>query len=248
MKRIFCLLTALALAAFTLSAGKPQQKIVILGDSYSTFENLIPEGYACWYFLDPSNPVQNYEGERNDVHKASRTWWNILLKKTKSRLLLNSSYSGATISSTGYGGADYSDRSFVTRAKTDIVGPDGKPGRCGETPDIVLIFGGTNDRWANSPIGEILPPSEWEHADLTACMPSVSYLLGYLKSHLPSGTRIVMIVNTELGETFEDGFAKVCEVYGAECIQLRDIPKQLGHPSKKGMKKIASQVKAGLAM
>ena len=31
------------------------QNILILGDSYSTYKNLIPEGYSTWY---PGNDVQ----------------------------------------------------------------------------------------------------------------------------------------------------------------------------------------------
>ena len=228
-------------------AGGKKTTVVILGDSYSTFEGYIPEGYACWYFNDPNAPAQTSDREpSNNVHKVNKTWWRILLKKTGWDLLLNSSYSGATICSTGYGRADYSDRSFVTRAKTDIVGPDGKPGRCGQIPDMVLIFGGTNDCWARSPIGDVLPKDQWKNADLKACMPSTSYLLGYLKENLPASTRIVMIVNSELGQVFEDGFADACRIYGAECIQLHDVEKQLGHPSITGMKQIAAQLQSAL--
>ena len=54
---------------------------------------------------------------------------------------VNNSYSGSTVCHTGYEKADYSDRSFITRIHN--LG----------TPDIILVFGGTNDSWAGAPIG-----------------------------------------------------------------------------------------------
>lgn len=214
------------------TTARPGAKIVILGDSYSTFEGCIPEGYACWYFKGNGG---------NNVHSADSTWWRILCRQTGSRLLLNSSYSGATISSSGYLKQDYTDRSFVTRAKTDIATEDGSLPRCIEVPDIVLIFGGTNDHWAGSPVGEVLPPDKWKGADLKQCLPSTSYMLGYLREKLPN-TRIVMIVNTGLGSEIENGFSKACKLYGAECIFLHDIDKILNHPSLLGMRQIAAQL------
>lgn len=230
MKKILPLFIALALAICT--ASKPQ-KIVILGDSYSTFEGCIPEGYANWYWVGEGG---------NDVHSADSTWWSHLQRRTGVDILLNSSYSGATICNIGYRGEDYTDRSFVTRAKTDIVREDGKAGRCGEIPDAVLIFGGTNDCWAKSPRGKVVDPAEWRSANLNECFPATSYLLGYLKEKLPAETRVIVIVNTELGEEFETSFAEACKLYGAECVQLKDIHKIRNHPSQLGMRQIADQL------
>ena len=71
-------------------------KVFILGDSYSTFEGHIPEGYATWYYKDIRNDT--------DVEKAEQTWWKKVLDNTKSELVLNCSYSGTTICHTGYSG------------------------------------------------------------------------------------------------------------------------------------------------
>ena len=234
MKKLLPLFILLAVVICT--ASKPQ-KIVILGDSYSTFEGCIPEGYANWY----------WKGEGgNDVHSADSTWWSHLQRRTDVEILLNSSYSGATICNVGYRKEDYSDRSFVTRAKTDIVKEDGTPGRCGEFPDAVLIFGGTNDCWAGSPQGQVIEPSAWKNANLNECFPAMSYLLGYLKEKLPAETRVIVIMNTELGEIFETSFKKACDLYGAEFVQLKDIHKIRNHPSILGMRQIAEQMEVVL--
>lgn len=70
------------------------------------------------------------------------TWWHQFIKENNYRLCVNNSFSGATICHTGYRSEDYSDRSFITRMKA--LG----------CPDIIFIFGATNDYWAKSPLGE----------------------------------------------------------------------------------------------
>lgn len=229
MKNTF--IAALCCLALVCCSSKPQ-KVVILGDSYSTFEGLIPEGYACWYFSDERG---------NDVHSADSTWWKILCADKGYELLLNSSFSGSTICNRGYNGLDYTAVSFVTRMKRDIATEDGSVPLCRLRPDLILIFGGTNDSWSGAPAGKVLPRDKWQDADLYQCLPATSYMLGYLTEKLPK-TRIVMILNSELRDEITDGLEEASRVYGVESIRLKDIDKIGGHPSKKGMKAIAAQL------
>ena len=117
------------------------KSVSILGDSYSTFQGYVqPEANAIWYF-DPVNT------SITDVASVRQTWWHKFIKNNGYRLCMNNSYSGSTICNSGYKRdkpdfADYSDRSFVTRMNN--LG----------CPDIIFIFGATNDAWAGSPIGE----------------------------------------------------------------------------------------------
>lgn len=218
-------------------ANKTQKTFVVLGDSYSTMEGSMPEGYKTWYVHTKVN-----EKRGNDVFVADSTWWGRLEAQSGYRMLINSSYSGSTICTTGYHGNDYSDRCFVTRTKADIVTPEGKPGRAGEFPDVVLIFGGTNDCWAKSPVGEMLPKDKWESADLSQWLPASSYLLGYLRRYLPKKTRIIVICNDMLGDTYEQGFKALCDEYNAEYFLLHDIAKEYRHPTNVGMKQICDQL------
>ena len=213
---------------------QPGTKVVIFGDSYSTFEGFIPEGYACWY--------PEY-ADRNDVHDVDSTWWRILCVERGWDVIFNSSYSGATICNHGYGGEDYADRSFVTRMVTDLVTPDGRPAACGQLPELLLVLAGTNDSWAGAEAGEVIPPEHMEGADLYKCLPATSYMFYYLKRRLPD-TRIVMILNTDMRPEITDGLEAVCAMYGVECMRLHDIHKQMGHPSNAGMRAIAEQVGA----
>ena len=82
--------------------------IVILGDSYSTFEGYIPAENSVWY-TKGGNP-------NTDVTDVEQTWWKILENSNPgNKIILNESSSGTTVCNTGYGGDDYSDRSFITR-------------------------------------------------------------------------------------------------------------------------------------
>lgn len=220
MKKFFliCLLFTMGLLAGAADRGK--QIVSILGDSYSTFEGYIPEGNAPWY--GPSNT------KTNDVKDVRQTWWWQLISEGGYILGKNDSYSGATISYTGYRGEDYSDRSFITRL------PDLGPA------DIILIFGGTNDSWCGAPLGEFVY-SKLTRGHLFEFRPALGRLLTEAQNRYP-GSRIVFIINSELKESITSSIVTECEKFGIEYIQLENIDKQSGHPSIKGMTAIKEQV------
>lgn len=223
MKNLFVSVFVLIFAtAFSLNAQEKAKPVVsILGDSYSTFEGYIPQANESWYFTEP---VEN----RTDVVDVKQTWWWQLISEGGYILGENDSYSGATISYTGYHGEDYSPRSFITRLP-----------RLG-SPDILLIFGATNDNWAHSPVGEYVYGNVPRYR-LYEFRPALSKLLSEAQNHYP-GTRIVFIINTELRPEITSSIVEVCRHYGVEYVELRDIDKRNGHPSVKGMTEIKNQV------
>lgn len=202
----------------------------ILGDSYSTYQGWIPEGYLSWYKNNGKNE------ETNNVKSVTNTWWWQLSKETKMNLLFNSSFSGSTICNTTYGGKDGSESSFVTRMKKDLG--EGRFLEC--KPDIIFIFGGTNDSWANSPVGE-LKYENWISEDLKKILPAFCYMLDYLKLWNPQA-RIINITNTDLGSTITNGMKTACEYYGIENLLLKNIEKESGHPNIAGMNAIKEQI------
>lgn len=208
----------------TACLGSEPCKVAVLGDSYSTFEDYIPDGYAVWYW--------NRTMEYNDVCCVDSTWWKRLCDRNGYQLLVNSSYSGSTICNTGYNGEDYSDRSFYTRLK-DITKLD-------TLPDVLYIFGGTNDSWAGSPLGD-LKYSGWSDEDMYSTLPAFCRLLNDLTDDLPD-VRIIFIMNTELKSDLVAGLKKASEHYCVDFLQLEDIDKQSGHPSNKGMRQICEQI------
>lgn len=199
----------------------------VLGDSYSTFEgkNSLPWADMWYRHFDTPRP-------ENDVTDYEQTWWAMLDADPDFRLDCNNSWSGSTVCLTGYDGRNFADRAFITRLNN--LG----------NPDIILIFGGTNDSWANAPIGEY-KYSGWTNDDLTYFRPSFAYMLSQLQALYPKA-EIYNILNSELKPEINESVREICSYYHVRNIPLSDIDKQSGHPSVAGMKSICDQVKAAL--
>ena len=222
--RKVALFTVAVIACIAVQA-QSKRGISILGDSYSTFKGfVVPDTNYVWY---PQEKAEN-----NDVQDVRQLWWHQMIREHGYRLCQNNSFSGATICHTGYKGDDYSDRSFCTRLR--YLG----------SPDVILVFGGTNDSWAKSPIGDF-QYGNWQKSDLYHFRPAMAYLLANLQNYYP-GTEVYVIINTELSEEVTSSMKAICDHYNVKYIQLVDIEKQWGHPSQKGMKAIADQVAAAL--
>ena len=161
-----------------------------------------------------------YQPERTDVTDVTQTWWHLLCQKRGFKLDTNNSYSGATICNTGYGGSQLG------------------------CPDIILVFGGTNDSWANVPLGE-MKHEGYTAQDLFSFRPAVSYLARYLVKRYPN-TDVYFILNTELKPEIGQATQEACERWGAKLITLKDISKKSGHPDAAGMQAIARQVSAAV--
>lgn len=202
--------------------------VFILGDSYSTFEGHIPEGYDCYY-------GSNYHNEIN-VEAVNDTWWQQLLNETDSNLVLNCSWSGTTICRTGYGNADRTEICFMGRLDRLIEEGFFENNKI----DTFFVFGGTNDNWVPSPIGE-LKYSDWTDEELFSFCPAVCYLLNKLKAYLPD-TRVIFLINSDLKTEITENVKKACEHYGIEYIALKNIEKLNGHPNKNGMTQIKDQI------
>jgi hypothetical protein len=230
MKHRSCLLLLIVFCALTACAQRPSfnsnaPRLSILGDSYSTFEGyLTPDTNAVWYW--------NHEWDCTDVRNVRQTWWHQLLRDTGMRLCVNNSFSGATICHTGYDQADYSDRSFCTRL-TNLG-----------SPDIILVFGATNDEWAHAPIGEY-KYADWTREDLYKFRPAMAYLLCHLIDHYPN-VKLYFILNAILSSDINESVLTVCQHYQVPVIRLENIDKQCGHPNVLGMQQIAQQVEKAL--
>ena len=203
------------------------KKVSILGDSYSTFEGYIPAGNIAWY-----KPVPK-EGRPTDVTDVDQTWWKIFIDRNGYVLEKNESYSGATVCNTGYEKQDYTDRSFVTRLKN--LG----------NPDIIFVFGGTNDSWADSPLGKYVWKG-WTKKDLYSYRPAMACMLSNLKKEYPKA-KIVVMINDELKPDIIESTKKICDHYDVKYMLTEGISKMSGHPDREGMVKIADQLdKCGL--
>ena len=219
MKKFFILTL---MAAMVVAASAQTKKVSILGDSYSTFQGIIPANYSTFY---PNN--------QNDVKEVEQTWWSLYIKAKGYELEKNDSWSGTTICGTGYGRMDSSRSNFISRV--DSLG----------NPDIIFVFGGTNDAWANSPVGEY-QYSDWTKDDCKNFRPALACLFVMLQKRYPKA-KLVSLLNSELREPINESMREVCKHYKVQLIELHDTEKQNGHPSISGMKSICEKlVEAGL--
>ena len=202
----------------------------ILGDSYCTYAGWIPQGNRAWYA-----PEGNYDTQ-NNVASVTDTWWYQLSKETGMSLLINDSFSGSTVSTTGYNGEDATEKAFITR----MVNTLGANRVLEPKPDVIFIFGGSNDDWAGAPMGE-LKYSDWTTDDLKSFLPAFCYMLDYIKKYNPQA-RIINIINTDLKTEVENGMVSACTYYNVEYIKPASINKTGGHPNISGMTRIKDTI------
>lgn len=208
-------------------AARERKSVSILGDSYSTFEGYLePASNRIWYFADPQTDL-------TDVSDVKQTWWHLFIKENGYLLEQNNSFSGSTVCNTGYNGADFSEISFI--ARMDNLG----------CPDIILVFGATNDSWANVPLGE-LKYSGWTARDLKSFKPALCYMLSHLTDRYPN-TQIIYLINDGLKTDVTDAIKDACDHYTIQYIELQNIDKTAGHPNVAGMRQIADQLTRALS-
>lgn len=219
MKKLSLTLLTLLMVGVAMAQTK---SVSILGDSYSTYEGFMtPSTNELWYYGKNGD-------KKTDVKNVRQTWWHQVISENGWRLCINNSYSGATVSYTGYDGNDYSARSFNTRM--DNLGQ----------PDIIFVFGATNDSWAGTPIGEY-KYDNITYGDLYQFRPALARMLQWMTDRYIN-TEIYFLLNNDLRDEIDESVKTICAHYNVPVIELTDIDKISGHPSVKGMRQIADQV------
>jgi len=196
-----------------------------MGDSYSTYEGHIPEGYYTYYSDDRiDKPV---------LRGVEKTWWRLLAAKNDFNIVINDSFSGSTVCNTVREGLSTAT-SFISRfdmyAQENFFAEN--------KVDTIFIFGGTNDSGIDAPIGDIKYENQTE-SDLKCVLPSFCYLIEKAKKVVEN---VVVIINTDLKDEITGGIMKICKNYDAGCVYLKDIDKENGHPTELGMEQICKQV------
>lgn len=208
--------------------------ILIIGDSYSTYEGHIPEGYAIYY--------SGHRKGTPDVSDVKNTWWGRFLEATGATLVQNNSWSGSTIGYTGYNNSDCSHTSsFIYRFEKLHSEGFFKEHRV----DTLFVFGGTNDSWSDAPLGELRYENIGE-SDLFCVLPAISHFAKRLSEELPAA-RVVFIGNCDIKNEITDAMYNACARYGLEYVALANVDKENGHPTELGMEQICSQLLAALA-
>lgn len=152
----------------------------ILGDSISTYDGWIPEGYNVFYPFD---------GELTDV---SQTWWKGLMEDTGMELCANNSSSGSTcagdslcVDNPSYG---------CSEGRLSLL-----YGSQGRLPDIIIIYMGTNDLLTGMPIGDNDGTQLVEEGDIENFSDAYCLMLDKLASYYPTA-QIYCCSLTQVGD------------------------------------------------
>lgn len=103
----------------------PAKTFSIMGDSISTFEGCVPDGYTLFY--------NDERLERSGVLRPEDTWWSHAVRGLGGTVLADSAWSGSMVEGAGFPAASSPERAAA------LLGPDG------QAPDAVLVFIGIND-------------------------------------------------------------------------------------------------------
>ena len=198
----------------------------VLGDSYSTFKGYVdPETNDLWTDYDSIG-----------VTDVSQMWWHQVATEMGWSLELNNSFSGSLICNMNAANY-YGPYSFLRRM--DHLG----------NPDVIFIFGGTNDVWDGAPLGDYIY-ADWTEEQLCTIRPAVAYMLDWLKQQHPNARLYFMIdldfcsggIPEETRVAFIESMHVITNHYGVECIDLHDVKKTWWHPNAEGQASIARQM------
>ena len=206
-------------------------RVVIFGDSYSTHKEYIPEGYAHYYCTegrDPLRPITKMAPED--------TWCMKFIERTGCTIVRNDSWSGSTIGYMGYTGDCSTSSSFIYRyrklAQENFFAENGV--------DTIIVFGGTNDSWADVTLGEE-KYADFCEDDLYNVLPAICYFMITLRNNHPNA-RVVFIANCDIKPEIIDCMRKVAKKVNVEYVELHDVHKVDRHPSALGMTQICDQI------
>ncbi len=205
--------------------------LVIFGDSYSTYKDRIPDGYAFYYCDGGRNPDESV----SDM-LCEQTWWSRFIEKTGAKLIRNDSWSGSTICYSGYSGDCSHSSSFIYRYRTLLSDGFFEKNRI----DTVIVFGGTNDSWSDAPLGEE-QYSGWQESDLFSVRPAICHFLCTLRENHPD-VRLIVVGNCKIKGAVVECLKNAAARVGAEYVGLHDIDRIGGHPTVLGMEQIFQQM------
>lgn len=198
---------------------KTAATLSIMGDSISTFQGYIPEGY---YDFFPENGL---------VSDVDDTWWKRVLDEKGWTLCVNASSSGATCAgdSTGTDTPQCGCNEYRTGG---LGGPDGT------MPDVIIVYMGTNDFLQGIPLGDNDGTRPVPEGEVSLFGDAYTLMLDKLQAKYPSSriycctiaqigtygtdTPFVEMVNGE-GLTTADYSARIAQIAGNKNLPVIDL-------------------------
>ncbi|MBR4308755.1 MAG: hypothetical protein IKT58_04075 [Oscillospiraceae bacterium] len=206
-----------------------KNNVLIIGDSYSTFRGYVPEGYEVYYAEEIIRET--------DLTRVEQTWWYQVMEETGWKLILNDSWCGAPMGYTGYEGEDCSQSSSFLH-RLEMLKDKGFFDR--QEIHRVFVFGGTNDSWADAPLGET-QWTNWEEKDLYNVLPAIACFFHKLREYLPKA-RIYCLINCGLKPEITRCMEQSCETYKLIPVTFPHMDRMGDHPTIRGMEEIKAAV------
>ena len=225
--------------------------ISVMGDSISTFA-----GHA----ESEKNRYPDSTDAKNDVSDINETWWMQLVTELGTTLGVSESRGGSTVSNNIDADVSSDGRigKTVAMASWDRINDLDNNG----TPDVILFYGGTNDRTrvgdgrytlgtfdaATAPTEINQDAYKWDTVVDAYSEALLRMKYTYPKAEIIS---ILTIANGKAAwETFNAEIKKVCDHYGVKTISL-DVVTSVGllddkHPNMYGMDIVTNAVKAAM--
>lgn len=191
-------------------------KIFVIGDSYSTFDEMGTYSEAFYY---------PFHSKGNDVTEKSQTWREVLAKKAGMTVIGVDAYSGSSITER----EGDKTPSMVSRIK---AAPE-------KHADIIILMGGLNDAWQEVEIGK----TDQKYAVESECnkfAPALRYALRLLKEKNPNSKIIYsLIVYDRSVEAYQKAAETICKEENVIFVPISGMKCVSYHPTVKGMEQIA---------
>lgn len=239
----------------TASYSLEGKKLSIVGDSISTFDEWIPEGY---YDFFPMN---------GDVADVEQTWWKMLLNDTGMDLCVNASSSGSTC-------VGYSLGTDTPQEGCNEFRINGLADAAGNDPDIIIVYMGSNDFIKHIPLGDNDGTGKVEEGNIENFSDAYCLMLDKLHARYPDakifccnllpiggigedGNGVLFVNGQGLGsDSYSRRIGKIASVKGYPVIDLEHCGITIEnllqytadglHPNPEGMKLIRDAVEAAI--
>ena len=178
-------------------------RVGIMGDSISTFEGIIPSDHRPYYTNPPASGC--------DVDSWQKTYWGLLITNYwHCELDVNTSWSGSSVAD----GKEGSVRTpFVDHSRLDLF----------KNPDVIILFGGTNDASASNGIGlgEFNYDTPLDKMNTTKRFrDAYIYVIRYLQEKHP-GVIIICIIGTHVTGEYGNSVETIAKHFSLPYVDFR---------------------------
>lgn len=230
---------ALYAAADTKGLTTAPRTFSVIGNSISTYQGYVPDGFAVYGNYNPSS----------DLKSVDDTWWMQFGKMSGMQYWANASWSGSCVAN-----VESTTSCFTNDARIAALA------KGGVAPDLVIIAGGVNDWWRPGTEGRVLL-GDFNTTDPSTFRGAYTLLVQKIQTAYPNAkivgmsilpNRISLTQNNSKGWSMADGNAsikKIVEDAGGYYVDLTHcgLEKDIAgntidglHPNRTGMRYVAS--------